>query len=80
MRPIPHDDNLRVPEPPENGLAFGTECEDGSSSVAILYTSDHQYIPGKSTSETKIFNQQEIKYLIRSLFCQKNKTELLLLD
>jgi len=22
MTPIPHDDNLRVPEPPENGLAF----------------------------------------------------------
>jgi hypothetical protein len=31
MTPIPHDDILRVPEPPENGLAFleKTECEDG---------------------------------------------------
>jgi len=28
---------------------FEIECEDGSSPVAILYSSDHQYIPQERT-------------------------------
>jgi hypothetical protein len=79
MRPIPHDDCLRVPEPPENGLAFlgNTECKDGSSPEAILYSSDDQYIPEKRTSEPKRINQQEIEGLIRARSLSKRKTELL---
>ena len=44
MRPIPHDDNLPVPKPPENGLAFleQTQCEDSSSPEAIQHSSDDQ--------------------------------------
>ena len=63
MRSVPHDDSLEVPEPPENGLAFleQTEYEDGSSPEAILYSSDDQCIQDKRTSETKLFNEQEIK-------------------
>jgi hypothetical protein len=53
MRPNHHDGILRVPEPPENGLAFLVykECEDGSSPKATLYSSDDQYIPENRTSE-----------------------------
>jgi hypothetical protein len=37
MRPISHDDSLRVPEHLEDGPVFleQTECEDGSSPEAI---------------------------------------------
>jgi hypothetical protein len=55
MRPNHHDGILRVPEHPENGLAFleYKECEDVSSPEATLYSSDDQYNPEKRTSETK---------------------------
>ncbi|GFG32104.1 hypothetical protein Cfor_06874 [Coptotermes formosanus] len=79
MRPIPHDDHLQVPEPPENGLAFleQMECEDGSSPEAIRHSSDDQYVPEQRTSESKRFNQQELNDLIRDLPLSKDKTELL---
>jgi hypothetical protein len=79
MWPVPHDDSLRVPEPPENGMAFlvKTKCEDGSSPEAILHSSDDQYIPEKRNSEKKRFNQQEINDLIRSLSMSKDKAEFL---
>lgn len=52
-RPIPHDDDLPVPEPLENGLAFSEqmECEDGSSPEAIQHSSEDQYVPEERTSE-----------------------------
>jgi hypothetical protein len=55
MRPVPHDDHLPAPEPPENGLAFleQMECEDGSSPDAIHHSSDNQYVPEERTSEPK---------------------------
>jgi hypothetical protein len=39
MRQNPHDDNLPVPEPPENGLAFleQMESEDGSAPETIRH-------------------------------------------
>jgi hypothetical protein len=81
MKSVPNDDSLRVPEPPENGLAFleQTECEDGSSPEAILYSSDHQYIPDKRTSEPKRFNQKEIKISFEPLLCLKRNQNSLLL-
>jgi len=58
MRPISHDDSLRDPERPVNGLAILEQNVKTFSPVAILYSSDHQFIPGKRTSELKRFNQQ----------------------
>jgi hypothetical protein len=50
MRPIPRDDHLPPPEPPENGLAFldQLKCEDGSSPEDIQHSSDYHYIPGEN--------------------------------
>jgi hypothetical protein len=47
MRKIPHDDNLPVPKPPENGLAFleQLESEDGSSPEVIRQASEDQHVP-----------------------------------
>lgn len=44
MRSIPHDDNLQVPEPPRNGLAFLEQmyCEGASSRETIQLSSDNQ--------------------------------------
>jgi hypothetical protein len=56
---------------------FRTECDDGSSHETILYSSDERYILEKRTSETKRFNQQEIKHLIRALSLSKDKAEVL---
>jgi len=55
MRQNPHDDNLPVPEPPENGLAFlkQMESEDASSPEAFRQSAEDQYIPEDWTSETK---------------------------
>jgi hypothetical protein len=43
IRPTPHDENLPVPEPLEQGLTFlkQMECEDGSSPQAIQHSSDN---------------------------------------
>jgi hypothetical protein len=55
MWPIPQDDNLPVPEPPQNGLAFleQMECKAGSSPEAMQQSSDGQYVPEDRTSEPK---------------------------
>jgi hypothetical protein len=44
MRPIPHEDSLQIPEPPENVLAFLEQMErdDSSSSEAIQHSADIQ--------------------------------------
>ena len=77
MTLIPHDENLPVPEPPENGLVIleQMECEDHSSPEATQHASDDQYFPQKRTSEPERFNQQELNDLIQDLFLLKDKTE-----
>jgi hypothetical protein len=69
MRPVPHDDYLSAPEPPQNGLAFleQMECEDGSSPEAIQHSSDDHCVPQQRTSEPKQFYQQELNGLIQDL-------------
>jgi hypothetical protein len=66
MKPIPHDDHLPAPEPPEIGQAYleQMKCEDGSSPEAIQHFSDSQYSPEERTSEPKLFNQLEFNDLI----------------
>jgi hypothetical protein len=55
MRQNPNDDNLPVPEPPENGLAFSEQMEsvDGSSPEVIRHSAEDQYVPEERTSESK---------------------------
>jgi hypothetical protein len=79
VRPIPHDDNLPVQEPPENGLAFldQMECENGSSPAATQHSSDDLYTPEEMTSEPKRFNQQELSDIIRNVSLSKDEAELL---
>jgi hypothetical protein len=57
MRSIPHDDNLPVPEPQENGLAFSEQMgsEDGTSPEAIRHSSANQYVP-----EKRLQNQNDL--------------------
>jgi hypothetical protein len=76
MRPIPYDESLRVPEPPENGVAFlvKTECEDGSSPEAILYSSEDQYIPEKRTSQPKRFKTAGNRWIsFETFLCRMTK-------
>jgi hypothetical protein len=65
MRSIPHDDNLPVPEPQENGLTFLEQMgsEDGTSPEAIRHCR-HSICPRERTLETKRFNQQELNDLM----------------
>ena len=73
LRLIPHDDNLPVQEPPENGLAFldQMECENGSSPAATHHSSDDLNAPEEMTSEPERFNQQEL-YFIRDFSLSKD--------
>jgi hypothetical protein len=82
MRPIPHDDNLPLSEPPENGLAFleQMECEANSSLEAIQHSSDGQYIPEKRTSEQNYLIGMNYMIPFEPFLCQKTKQNLLLLD
>ena len=59
---------------------FRTECEDVSSSETKLHSSDDLHIRQKRTSDTKQFNQQEIKISLEPILCQKTKQKFLLLD
>jgi hypothetical protein len=78
VRIIPHDDNLPVQEPPENGLAFldQMECENGSTPAATQHSSDDLNTTEEMTSETKRFNQQELN-ITRDVSLSKDKAELL---
>jgi hypothetical protein len=78
VRLIPHDGNLPVQEPPENGLAFldQMECENGSSPAATQHSSDDLNTSEEMTSEPKRFNQQGL-YIIRDVSLSKDKAELL---
>ena len=76
VRRIPHEDNLPVQEPPENGLAFldQMECENGSSPAATQHSSDDLYTPEETTSDPKRFNQQELNDTIRDVFSVKRQS------
>ena len=75
MRSIPHDDNLPVPRPPENRLAFleQMECENGFSSEDIRRSAEDQYVSDEKTTEPKRFNQEELNDPIRDLSLAKRK-------
>jgi len=65
MRPIPHDDSLRIPEPPEDGPPF---LRQNVKTVLHL------------KSEPKRFKQQEIKISYESFLYLKRKQNFLLVD
>lgn len=79
MRPVPHDDNLPIPKPPENEMELFQEvdCDLGSDSENLECASDREYIPEFTSSEPQRFTQHELNDLIRDLSLPKDKAELL---
>ena len=66
MSPILHDDNLLVPECQNMTAIFRKNVMWwGSSTEAIQFASDNQLVPEKTSSEPKLFNQQEFTALIK---------------
>lgn len=79
MRPVPHDDNLPIPKPPENEMELFQEvdCDLGNDSENLECASDREYIPEFASSEPQRFTQHELNDLIRDLSLPKDKAELL---
>jgi hypothetical protein len=82
MRPIPHDDHLPAPEPPENGLAFleQMECEDGASAEAIQHSSDINTSQRRELQNQNDLISQNLMISFETFLCQKTKQNCLLLQ
>jgi hypothetical protein len=81
MKPIPRDDHLPVPEPPQTGQAYleQMKCEDGSSPEASQHFSDNQYIPEERTSEPNDLISWDLMISFETFLCRKTKRNCLLL-
>ncbi len=78
-RPIPYDDTLPIPFPPQDRLdsiADEMETEEGAVGGDQLQSMDHDYTIEKIL-ESKTFTQDELNDLVRDLALSKEKAELL---
>ncbi len=78
-RPIPHDDTLPIPFPPQDRLDFiadEMETEEGAVDGDQLQSTDHDYTV-EEILEPKTFTQEELNDLVRDLALSKEKAELL---
>ncbi len=78
-RPIPHDDTLPIPFPPQDRLdsiADEMETEEGAVGGDQLQSMDHDYTV-EEILEPKTFTQDELNDLVRDLALSKEKAELL---
>lgn len=78
LRPVPHDESLPVPVPPEDGIQAVPEdmdLEEGARGEHDT-SSDVDYVPDDDAGP-QLFNEEELNDLIRDLLLPKDKAELL---
>ncbi len=78
-RPIPHDDTLQIPFPPQDRLDYiadEMETEGGALDGDQLQSMDPDYT-FEEILEPKTFTQDEVNDLVRDLALSKEKAELL---
>jgi hypothetical protein len=78
LRPVPHDESLPVPVPPEDGIQAVPEDMDLEEGARGEHTtsSDEDYVPDDDAGP-QLFNAEELNDLIRELLLPKDKAELL---
>ena len=79
LRPVPHDEELPIPEPPDVLLFEPDDEEDDRASdiSAHLNSEDPDFDDGFMSSKPHLISQHELNDLTRDLDLPKNKAELL---
>jgi len=76
MRPVPHDESLPVPKPPDN---WTLDDDDASSAAETeqMATDDYTEFQPPRSNMPHLINQQELHDLVRDLGLSKKQSELL---